>query len=193
MGEWWASVLWVPVRLLWGRPTTKVRAPRCKLCLFGAHSHDVGTAQIIYLFSAWECSPGCYGDIDRGVLDNAFSEPSLRDLVVIRERSYEKSRRVLGEGEKGIPGRGVGTRSSPDARSVYRVYLDRMLVTQLYKRLGQTCWGNDLDQQASDLGRSSIGLPRSSDFSCDPQSRVQRWGLPIAASQSLPCIPVSLS
>lgn len=59
-----------------------------------------------------------------------------------------------------------------------------MLVTQLCKRLGQTCWGNDLDQQASYLRRSSIGLPGSSDFSCDLQSRVQSWGLPI--------LPVSL-
>lgn len=74
---------------------------------FLEHSLNAEAARIIYLFTACECTPRCYGGIDRGVPDNAFSEPSLRDLDVITERSYEKSRRVLGEEEKCIPGREV--------------------------------------------------------------------------------------
>lgn len=41
--------------------------------------------------------------------DITFSAEPLRNKDVNRERSYEKSRRVLGKEEKGIPGRGIGT------------------------------------------------------------------------------------
>lgn len=70
----------------------------------------MGAAQVIYLFTAGEGSPRYYGGTDIGVHDNSFStKPSLRNLDVVRERPCEKSRRGLGEEEKGIPGRGVGT------------------------------------------------------------------------------------